>query len=309
VTRKFFFQAITFVLGLATADYLVGTALKKMYFSETVGRAAQLNYTMLKTREDIVILGNSRAQHHYNDKMITKFTSMTCYNGGLDGGFGIWFSYAAADAILKRYIPKLLIVEFNPASTGYWINSFEKLAVLLPYKDQFPACRKLVEQRSTLEKVKWISAIYPYNSMINDLVADKIFERHLAHVMGFIPISNKNLVESRDTSAFFNSYSDTSDVLNRESLASLLDICKTKKVSLVFVNSPIFAGKSERLTNQTSAAKQALKMIKDAGFPYWDFTEDKRIVNNPNLFSDQVHLNSVGANYFTSLIIEKIISN
>jgi hypothetical protein len=48
-------------------------------------------------------------------------------------------------------------------------------------------------------------------------------------------------------------------------------------------------------------------MISDAGFQYWDFTSDKRIVYNSKFFADPLHLNQTGAEYFNSLLAAKLI--
>jgi len=295
------FQIFSFIFLLYVVDHLVGAALKELYFSQKVGTAGQLNYTMLEAKEDIIILGNSRAQHHYNNKIISDSTGMSCYNGGMDGGYGIWLPYAITDAILKRYKPKLIVVEFNPASLGYWKSSYEKMAILLPYKNEFDVCRSLAASRSNLEKIKWISNIYPYNSMVYGLTTNKIFEKRLKHVVGFMPILNKTLSPANDTAALFDNYTNYSDSLNANSLASLITLCKSNSVKLLFVNSSIFAGKSLRLINQTIAAQKALQMIKDAGFQYWDFTSDSCIVTNASYFADQLHLNNTGADYYSTI--------
>jgi hypothetical protein len=300
------FKISFFILLVILSDKFIGQGLKHLYFLQKVGTAGQLNYSMLDTKEGFLILGNSRAQHHYNNKIITDSTGISCYNAGVDGGYGIWLSYAVTDAILKRYTPKLIVVEFNPASMGYSKTNYEKLSVLLPYKDNYAVCKKLVAKRSNTETYKWVSGIYPFNSMVYSLLTNKLFESKLKHVTGFIPIQNKEIDITKDTTALFNNIKDTTDVLNFESLASLLQLCKNKKIELLFINSPVFSGKSERLINQTKAAQLALQMITEAGFQYWDFTDDKRLVTDARLFADQLHLNAAGADFYTSIFAEKL---
>ncbi len=307
-SNKIILTAI-FLLTLVVGDRLIGWGLKELYTIQKVGTAGQLNYTMLEAKEDIIILGNSRAQHHYNNKIIADSTGMSCYNGGLDGGYGIWLPYAVTDAILKRYKPKIILVEFNPASMGYSKSNYEKLAVLLPHKNDFAVCNNLVAQRSSLERMKWVSNIYPYNSMVYGLITNKIFEKRLQHVVGFMPINYKSLSPAIDTGSLFNNYTNYGDSLNENSLSGLIALCKSNNVKLIFINSPIFAGKSIRLINQTIAGQNGLQIIKSAGFQYWDFTSDSSVVNNIGFFADQLHLNNFGADYFTTLICKRLKSS
>jgi len=73
------------VILMVVLDYSVGYFLKKTYFSQKSGVDYRTTYAINGVRSDILILGSSRATHHYNPSIIEDSLKMSAFNGGRDG--------------------------------------------------------------------------------------------------------------------------------------------------------------------------------------------------------------------------------
>ena len=135
--KKYFLQRICFLLIIIVADHVSGHFLQYLYFSQKTGNKQNLNYSFADCKSDVIIFGSSRAQHHYDTKIFSDSLHMSCYNAGMDGGHSILLSYAQISVILKRYQPKLIIVEMSPEMVYHSVD-YDKLKVLLPYVKKYP---------------------------------------------------------------------------------------------------------------------------------------------------------------------------
>ena len=158
-------RLLVIVLGL---DFLVGTTLKYFYFNQKYGRQYRAYYTIEKTNADILIFGSSRAFNHYRPDVFESRLKQTCYNSGSPGQF-LLYDYATLKAILKRYTPKLIILDLMPESLAVEdlsSNTYDRLSFLLPYYKQHREMRPVLDLKSPNEKLKLFSSIYPFNSSL-----------------------------------------------------------------------------------------------------------------------------------------------
>ena len=84
--------------------------MRYFYFKETNGREYRAAYAIEKEKADVVVFGASRAYRHYVPDIIEDSLKMSCYNTG-NYGHTILYSYATLKVILKRYTPKLIILD------------------------------------------------------------------------------------------------------------------------------------------------------------------------------------------------------
>ena len=83
---------------VVAGDRLVGHFLERSYRNATHGIAGKENYVVDSVRTDIVVMGSSRALHHYVPSLITQATGLSCYNCGI-ANEGIANHYAMLEAI------------------------------------------------------------------------------------------------------------------------------------------------------------------------------------------------------------------
>ena len=87
----FCLKAVLLLVILFGVDRLVGVAFVKM---KDVGLAKnpenmwlKTAYTVEKVNADVVVIGSSKASHHYVPQMLEDSLGMTVYNCGQDGCF------------------------------------------------------------------------------------------------------------------------------------------------------------------------------------------------------------------------------
>lgn len=299
-------KILVFIFLVVGADQLTGVFLEKLYFSQKNGQGKELNYVFSECKADILIFGNSRAQHHYDSEIITRISKKSCYNAGQDGGHSILLPLAQLKIIINRYSPKIIILELDPSSFAYSQENYEKLSILLPYYNQYSIIRPIIELRSPYEKIKTLSGIYPYNSNIINIVrynTNTSASRNKSF-NGYIPI-NKNMTKTDLLKN--NMISNTQSICDTNLLNALNEFilcCKYHNIELFIINSPVFGCNVD--VGSTMVVGQVIKVIKKKNVKYLDFSKDSFFCNRPELFADRMHLNDKGARIFSRLIIYKL---
>ena len=86
-----------------------------------------------------------------------------------------------------------------------------------------------------------------------------------------------------------------------KAVSDIIQYCNTKNISLVFIQSPLYAKVSNTLSTEYFK-----KLAKELNVNFWNFINDPEFLKKPELFQDMYHLNNQGAMYFTSLLIQKL---
>jgi hypothetical protein len=306
LARLFLFFALIII-----SDQIIGLLLRYLYFNQKTGQQQALTYILTENRSEILILGNSRAQHHYVPSILSDSLNMSCYNGGLDGGHSILLPYGQIKVIINHYSPKLLILEYDPTDYAYNYGDYERLSVFLPYVKEYPDLYKLVLHRSQYEKLKLISAIYPFNSNIISMIRFNTSFVQKININGYVPIFNRQL-DSTTYNTFHTKYAQisrvnlTPDSIKLDALKQIIELCKEKGIRLVLVNSPYFNPDSNNHILRTDYYKNSIDFILQEQIEFYDFKFDHGFEGRMDLFADVSHLNDSGARIFTSCLAEKL---
>ena len=87
---KSYLKYIGVFLGIILLlDFIGGRILAKRFQNLSFGTYGKINHT-LKSDAQTLILGSSRALHHYNPDIISESSGLSCHNAGL-GGYGLFF--------------------------------------------------------------------------------------------------------------------------------------------------------------------------------------------------------------------------
>lgn len=288
-------------------DQAVGKILRYLYFNQKAGQQQSLNYIFSDLRSDILIFGNSRAQHHYDSQILSDSLKLSCFNAGQDGGHSILLPDAQLKIILKRYTPKIVLLEFEPCSVKLYNGDYERLSILLPYLEKYPELLPLIIQRSPFERIKLISAIYPFNSHIINLIRFNT-NTHSARKRdneGYVPLTGKELNfdlinKSSNLLQNENDVNQIADTNKLNALKNIIYLCQQHYIKLIIINSPVFHYKNDKPWEISLACKQALKILQDEKVEFLDFTRDPDFADRLDLFADVGHLNDKGAKVFTS---------
>lgn len=288
----FVFRAIVFMALLFIMDFVLGSVMHKLYFSID----NKYSYGILKTKADVIIVGSSRAEHHYIPSILSDSLGLSCFNMG-SGGQNIYYQYGVVKSLMDRYTPQIILLDIIPIDyciTGETHNT-EKLAALLPFYRDVSGVREVIELRGPLEKYKLISRSYPYNSQISNIIYSYVRKGDNSGLVlaGYIPLKG----EMKDYQTISNLQTDYElDPMKALYLNKLKDLCRLKGVKLIMLYSPVFYGKYDE-------SDLLLKDVADkANIDFWSYKTYTPIITDVTLFNDGYHLNNKGAQEYTSLI-------
>lgn len=169
-TGTFLIRLLVFILIVFAADLLIGKTLRHFYFSQESGQLHRITYSVDSAEADSLIFGSSRANRQYKSGIMADKPGMEVYNAGMEGT-DIFYHYGVLSAVLERYTPKLVILDFGREEFMYTRDSYDRLSALLPYYRTHPEMRETIHLKSKYEPLKLISRIYPFNSMVLTIAA------------------------------------------------------------------------------------------------------------------------------------------
>lgn len=292
-----------FLLFIIFLDFVIGAIFKVFYFRQESGQLFRTTYAMDKTRADVIIFGSSRANHHYDPSVFEKRIPLEYYNAGRDGTYNL-YHYAILKSILKRHKPKVIILEFGKRELMKSQISYDRLAALLPYYKDHPEIRDVVLKKSAFEKIKLLSNIYPYNSLLFSVLIGntEINKKRTEDIKGFVPLA-KTITSQVIPEAKGKDYQI--DSLNVWGYKSFIEACISNQISLYVVTSPYLL-ESKKADTSIVLAK---KIAHEYKIPFFDFSVSPSFLATDSLFSDPIHLNIKGANLFSNMVIDSLLTS
>jgi hypothetical protein len=291
---------VLFIALVAAADFVTGKILKYFYDRQTSGWEYSTRYSAEETKADMLIFGASRAQQQYNPLYFEDTLHLSCYNVGRDGT-PFFYHYAMLQAVLKRYNPQIILLDCEYAALKKAESSYERLSVLLPLYKEHPEMQDIINKRSPFEKYKFISSIYPYNSMLFKIAVANLEsnKKEKEDIKGYIPLyrSLKGRIETVDCTEKYEL-----DSVKINMLKSFIDECTKRKIRLYLICSPYYIKPTG--TDYSLAVTQQIAAEKN--IPFIDYSKDTMYFGSPQLFDDKVHLNIKGSKIFSSDMAAKI---
>lgn len=316
--KKFAIKFPLFILMILACDYSVGYALKYMYARTVSGDVGTVN-AILRQRNEILIMGSSRAKYHYDPAVLSKAFNRGVYNAGMEGQ-GALCQYGLLNLIIGEYRPEAILLNVDPADLLEERGVFDKLNVLLPHSGN-PAVLGIVSRRSRYEKLKLTSKIYPYNSLILSLIACQFLPLYGTTPDGYEPVHG-TLTEEAVQSALSNGNSAGPEespehlAAGTEILDSICDLTRKNGIKLIAGISPSWIhgvnGEATGVTSSSIAAQRnkanafLAEYFSKKGVPVIRITQDiDGEFIDYSLFNDTYHLNEKGASLFSM----KVASN
>lgn len=298
--KLLFFLGILFIL-----DFSFGKLLRHFYFKQDSGILYRTTYALDSTKADILIFGSSTASHHYIPEFFKEKFHESCYNTGRDGN-SILFSYAILKSLLKRYTPKMIVLDVNDKEFIKDHLSYDRISSLLPYYDSHPELRSIILLRSPFEKYKLVSRIYPFNSLlftigIGNQEANKS-RNYVVDYDGYVPL-NYVWKSTLFTDTTYSQYQIDSTKVNI--FRTFLEDCKKLNISIFVFTSPKFT----RYTHQDSSIEIIEDITRKLHIPYYNFINDSFFLSHKELFHNLGHLNASGAEIFTKRVIDTIFKS
>lgn len=302
---NFLFKSLVFLVILFLLDFGIGNFLKYWYFKQYSGYLYRTTYAIDSTQAGIVIFGSSTANHQFIPYVFEKRLNISCYNTGRDGN-SIFFHYAILEGILKRYVPKMVILAFDEDDFKRVQQSYDRITSLLPYYDSHPEFRSIIQLKSPIEKYKLLSKIYPYNSLIFAIGAGNAeFNRHREYINdnnGYVPLTETWKGKLNNDTSLPRYELDNNTI---KYFKLFVKACLDSKVKLYIFYSPKYI----RFKYEDESISIAKNIAKQNDIPFYEFTNNPYFLDRRDLYADPGHLNETGAKIYTQMVIDKIIQN
>lgn len=286
---------ITMALLLVAADWTVGSWSEMMYRTSRSGPYNKQRYCLNESKEELLILGSSRASHHYVSQILEDSLGMSCFNAGSDG-MCIYYSYSVLSSRIKRrFIPKVVLLEVMPEDCKISKDpSFTldgTLEAVTPHYGECDDIDSLFYSKGYLERVKLLSKTYLYNSKLAELLKSHVGFSNVSK--GFEPLDG--VIATTDIPKYNKEDKFMIDRPKVQCLIKFIGLCKDNDIKLYFCYSP-------RLNYKEDASLRYLfDIAKKYHIRVYDYGMDKAYMNNV-YFYDGSHLNNSGAMIYTKEI-------
>ena len=301
----FFAKGVCFLLILFMLDYSIGSTLRYLYFKQDAGLLYRTTYSLDSTTADFLIFGSSTANHHYDPSIFENRLNMSVYNTGRDANT-IFYNYAVFQSILKRYTPKAAILDFNVGEFQVFPDDYDRISSLLPYYYSNPEVQPIIRLKGPFEKLKLISKIYPFNSLLfTILVGNTQYNKSRDYINdhnGFIPLDHVWKKTIRTVTPAKKYQLDSTKI---RILKSFVRECENNNIKLYICISPRFI----KYTEKDLSVEIVHRIADEYNVPFYNFSNDTLFWNHPDFFADQSHLNGKGAEVFSNKVIDKILHN
>lgn len=296
----FIFSGLFFI-----ADSAIGLLSQKQISKLKTGFLGTVNNTVNDTSE-ILILGSSRAQNHYDSQIISQRSGCSTFNGG-QGGYGTLYTYAVLKERLKRRVPKIVVLDI---ATNILVDEkqFDKLTTLYPLTSVYPSFFEIVRRNPYHKEISLKINSIQFNSTLFDLFYDRVSSikrdaftpiAEPLYLKTFVPFYfEPHLLSKEVKEKLFSNLK-----LQLEYVVKMQSLCVQHQTSFYIVISPSYLEYDK--TNVVIAklfeglSKDNIKII--------DFTDSPTFKNNPKLFHDQLHLNAKGAVVFSNQVSDSLI--
>lgn len=298
--KKIVFSCLVVLLGFVASDIIVGKVGSFLYnrLPDFGGQIVKNNYITNRLKDvDVVVVGSSRAEHHYVPSIIKgkmdsiSHSNYSIYNAGIDGCF-LNYHCCWIENIINRYNPKLLILDIQDS---FIYSQSRSLNFLYPFYGNNEVVGKYLEKnldKKDLMKLNFNS--YCFNGMFFRLLSGVLKDNIPDD--GYVPLTGVMKSE-----LIADDENDDEKVYNVKLLANLVDVidlCRTKDIQLVFVSSPAYKYSSNTFIDS---------FAKKYGVPYLDMMNTEYFNEHPELFKDRTHLNENGARIFSHDLCEWLV--
>ncbi len=287
-------------------DKGLGCILKYYYFKIRHGEQGRMTYAIDSCISSTIILGSSRAAHHYVSPVISRVLNTTCYNAGKDKQ-RLVYCQAMLEMLYKRYSPKLIILDLNPTAFESNENGLEELSVLLPYYGGHPEIRSVINKRNRFEWAKTFSDLYCFNSLPLKILFNNLSNRRDANdTSGYVPlVIHKEMIPEKPDS-LPPSHPIDSSIVN--SFNEIIKITREHNSRLIVVVSPIYY----LLPASLKTMEIAKSVCKKGKILFMDYSQSTKFLSHgQEMFLDMGHLNDSSAYLFSEILswdLKKLVS-
>lgn len=292
--KKFLIFIVIFFGAVVCLDFMFGLGCKFLNNNAKGGDTANHHYITTTQTEPVIIMGSSRAIHHYVPQILEDSLGKGVYNCGVDGN-GILFQYGRLRLLLERYTPEVLIYDVMP---DFDISSpdVERDLGWLRRWYGHEVLDSLFHDISPSETWKMKSNFYRYNGNFIQMFTDYMHPLQSVTDKGYKPMAG--VIDYKPD------YADESihewHPLKLKYFNKLIQLCKENGITLIAVYSPQVGKKN------SIEYTRVTELCKANEIPVIDYYGGGIFNDSLHYFSDASHLNDKGARAYTKSIVSKL---
>lgn len=295
--KKYFLKIALFFALVYVMDVVCGWAFGVLRGKARGGQTQKNEYISKECEDDILILGSSKADHHYVPKIICDSLGMSCYNCGQEGN-GIVAAYARYKMVSARKKPQLVVYEITPRYDYLKDNEYSGyLGVIRQYISNNDVRKEYLDFSDNLEGFRLMSNMYCNNSRFVITVKDVL--RATPDRRGYEPLTGR-IKPRRDNEPDKAKDVIVVDTLKLSYVERLVKETKRDGVQLVMMISPTFEQES------LASYEPALELCARYGIPLINNVECVGITGNAECFQDKMHLNNKGAVAYSKFVAHQL---
>ena len=284
--KKFLLKVALFFVLVAVLDVICGWGFDILRSKARGGQTHKNEYIANECVDDILILGSSKADHHYVPGVFEDSLGLTCYNAG-EMGCGIIPAYVRYKMVSERKKPKLVIYEVTPGYDYLVDDGYSSyLGVIRQYTGNKMVRDVYTDFSDGLERLRLVSNMYRNNSKLimnaKDLLAKPDEFKGYEPLYGKMSTPKENSSEKLDKAVSI-------DMLKWLYMERLVADIKTDEVPVVFIISPSYCGLL------SANYVPIIQFCEDNDVPLVNNIGNVSFVRNNEYFQDATHLNHVGA--------------
>lgn len=294
-------KTLSFVVVFLFIDLIFGNFAKILFESQRSGKFFRINYTIEHTNADILIMGSSHANRHFDPNVIQSKTGKNTYNAGVQGQ-KLVFQLALLRMISKRYQPETIVLNIDKNWLFESKEAYDRLSDIYPYywshrdvlSDIFQGSDRLID-------LKLLFNSYRYNSTIAHIT--RYLVNPQSDIAGFRPLNRK--MKPADLNKCIDNQQTSYELDENfiEYFRRFIELTQNEGIDLVLIFSPEFC-ESNSLDNESVKAMKQIALSEQIHLI--DFRSPKFTMRH-ELFQDPTHLNKDGATIFTNIVSDSLI--
>ena len=295
IRKKLVYIGIIAIIVIG-ADLLIGAVSKNAILNVKDVGVNQTNtvQALFKRKADVLILGPSTANHHFDCRLLGDSIGLTCYNAGRDGQ-NVIYDAIILEAFLTRCTPKIVVVDVTSSTlSDVWMDRLHELNCYYGVLDPVDSIMDCIT--SPMDKMKRISGLYRYNKTWEWLLNAKL-SKEKQDLDGFRPMPI-NLDTHFSAQTIASTFSFNESCLHY--LIHIIEKCKTNGISIILTHSPSL------IIDHGSFCSEIKRISKQRNVCFMNWNGDTAYTKHPELFYDMTHLNEKGAREFTKDFINRL---
>ena len=290
--KIFAIKFAAFILLFFAGDRMIGYIMT--YFYDRAGGVyARENYIRNTVNADMLIIGSSRATHHYVPSILSDSLGLSVYNCGKDGN-GVIYEYGRLQNIFARYSPKIVILELYPPLDLLKGDNNQFLAYLRPDYGKNEAIDQIFADVDKTEPYKMNLLTYRYNSTIEKIFSNIFLDKNIFRTDGYSPLYASLSKAPANMTMTSNPRLVNGDSLKLYYLNKIIELVKSQSQLIISVSPRLGA------TNEMEGYDYVKQLCVENNITLISYYADTSFVCDYRLFKDAVHLTDIGAKKYSS---------